>query len=810
MVVLGETHDGYMVMKRKPCTCYLLILIFFMLGAYYITAQVYFIRELLVIYFGNEFCLGIIFAAWFAGIGLGSSAGAKVSRKTYRIIPVFLLTVAALSFLPFLLMPVMRLLRAILELPSGGYASMAQIAGGALITICPFSFLVGFIFPVSSMVLSECNRKDGDNHAVAGKNHVSKTAMSKHPDGGLRISLVYITESAGSLAGGLAVSFLLISKFQPLLVFAYGALLLLSASFVLARRSDPDSKSLQTLFLILSLTCAAGILTGITSDFDRLLKKWRWNAFNNGLNLVESRDSRYQNIVLSESDDQYSIFVNGNFYGVYPDEYQSAVKAHHFLSQHPAPKHILLIGGGITGLLREILKHPVKSIDCLEFDPELFNMIYPILNPADKKALDDRRVRIFHVDGRRYVKEHTKKYDMVIVDAPDPSTALLNRLYTVDFFREVKKNLSSAAVFITGMSSSANYVSMEAADYNASLYAGLTEIFPFVMVIPGERNYFFAGTQHGLFSKDPAVLSTRFYKRNIKSRYFSPELFRWIVQKERIEFLENILRKKAGVLLNTDFHPVACYYNLLIWNMLSGNKDGFCFFKTIRENGIWWLLLAGTLIILSYRRIISSKNPKKILRFNCFWVVATTGCVCMAMEIVLIFMFQSFYGYIFEKIGLIVALFMAGITIGSIIMRTRLKKACWIKLKTLVFLEIIICIYVTSVPFMLHAFSGAVHTSGALFFSAEYLYYLLIFSIALFAGMEFPLICHMLVLSNYDSGYVAGRVDALDHTGACAGALFTGIILMPVLGINTTCLVMAFLKLTCICFLVVSFKYRQQ
>ncbi|MEI6128002.1 MAG: hypothetical protein WCQ99_15755 [Pseudomonadota bacterium] len=43
---------------------------------------------------------------------------------------------------------------------------------------------------------------------------------------------------------------------------------------------------------------------------------------------------------------QYSIFLNGNFLSSYPDEYQAALKAHFFLSQHPNPAHILLIDGG--------------------------------------------------------------------------------------------------------------------------------------------------------------------------------------------------------------------------------------------------------------------------------------------------------------------------------------------------------------------------------------------------------------------------------------------------------------------------------
>ena len=128
----------------------LLTILFFMLGAYSIAAQVYFIRELLVVFFGNELCLGIVFSAWFFGIGLGAAAGGvSVRSRRGNCLHLFVTTQAVLVLLPFLLVPEMRLLRAVFQLPPGAVASLGQVVTGTFLSIFPFSLVAGFSFPAA-------------------------------------------------------------------------------------------------------------------------------------------------------------------------------------------------------------------------------------------------------------------------------------------------------------------------------------------------------------------------------------------------------------------------------------------------------------------------------------------------------------------------------------------------------------------------------------------------------------------------------------------------------------------------------------
>lgn len=745
---------------------------YILIGAYAIAAQIYFIRELLVIFFGNELCLGIIFAVWFMGIGIGALAGGRAGKKQKQPACLFLSALCVFSLLPFYIVPLIRVLRVFFAIPPGGYASIAHMAAGCFLTVCPFSFMAGFLFPLACRALS-----------------IARSSES------LNIGWVYVWESAGSFAGGLLIACMLIPKYSPLLVFGWGALLIFAAALVLIFSLKSEEK-LRPLKIVLPALLAADMLllaVNAFPAFDAYLQKVRWETFNNSLRLVESRDSPYHNIVLAEAGGQYSIFLNGTLLSSYPDEYQAALKAHLFLSQHPKPGHVLLVGGSAGGLLKEVLKHPVLSVDCVELDPEIIRTIIPCLKAEDRKALGDSRVTVFYMDGRLYVKKAEKKYDLIIVDVPDPSTAFLNRLYTIDFFSEVRKILSESGIFITGMSSPANYVSREFSDYNGSLYHGLLHVFPCVMVVPAEKNYFFAGNRSGLFSNDHEELFRRYESRNIHSEYFSPALFEWLVQKDRIEFMQGALAGRGGGALNTDFRPVTYFYNLVIWDIVSGYKSSLRVFQKIKKPGL--LLLTGGLgLFFLACCMAAAKKPKQLAGFSCFGVIMTTGYAAMAVEIVLIFMFQNLYGYIYEKIGLVVALFMLGLAAGSFCMRGLLKRYPGITLGTLMALELIVCAYIFALPFILESFAEAQYAGKQLLFITEYLCCALVFIMGLLAGMEFPLVCHVLVGSGYNGSSVAGWIDSLDHIGACGGAFLTGVFFVPLLGTAGTCFASALLK----------------
>ena len=120
--------------------------------------------------------------------------------------------------------------------------------------------------------------------------------------------------------------------------------------------------------------------------------------------MTTSLNSLYQNIVVATKEDQYSLFSNGQYVFSFPDPYQSAVFTHLTLSQHPYPRKVLLVGGGIAGTIQEILKYPLTLLHHVELDPMMIEAYRPYLSSEDRKALKDKRVEVFYTDGRYYIK----------------------------------------------------------------------------------------------------------------------------------------------------------------------------------------------------------------------------------------------------------------------------------------------------------------------------------------------------------------------------------------------------------------------
>jgi len=385
------------------------LLAFTLLGCYAVVVQVLFIREFMVVFMGSELCLGIIFSSWFLGIALGAGAGAKIIKRFKEILPLFILFQVVICIVPFLQIFFVRNIRAILHIPPGEYISLGQLLVSTFLLILPFSFMIGVIFPYACKL-----------------NIVEVKNKAQH------IGWVYIFEALGSLFGGLLLTFYMITHFKPYEMVSIVSLSILLNGMILSlshKGTTLRGSLLMLTCLPFSLFSGYLLISGNTSTIDDFLISKRWNAYKNRLEMISSRDSLYQNIVVALKEEQYSLFSNGQYVLSFPDPYQSAVFAHFVLSQHPNPHKILLVGGGTAGIVQEMLKHPLTLLHYVELDPALIEAYLPYLPDEDKSSLDDTRVKIFYTDGRYFIKTAQENYDMVIVNLPDPSTAMLNRFY---------------------------------------------------------------------------------------------------------------------------------------------------------------------------------------------------------------------------------------------------------------------------------------------------------------------------------------------------------------------------------------------
>jgi spermidine synthase len=121
---------------------------------------------------------------------------------------------------------------------------------------------------------------------------------------------------------------------------------------------------------------------------------------------------------------------------------------HIVMHAHPHPKNVIVIGGGDGGVVREVLKHnTVEHVYFVEIDEEVIKVSKQFF-PAVACQVNDPRVSIKCMDGAEYIKERNGDIDVVIVDSTD-IVGFAKSLFTVEFFKSVKKSLTDEGMFVT-------------------------------------------------------------------------------------------------------------------------------------------------------------------------------------------------------------------------------------------------------------------------------------------------------------------------------------------------------------------------
>jgi len=231
----------------------------------------------------------------------------------------------------------------------------------------------------------------------------------------------------------------------------------------------------------------------------------------------------------------------------------------------------------------------------------------------------------------------------------------------------VKEILKPGGIFSFGLSASADYINPSRAEFLASIYKTLKEVFENVRVIPGSTAYFLSSAR-GVLSYDYGKFLAEGRKRKMDLKFVSEYFLFSKMSDERIKWMENILGSYAGVKINYDFHPVAYYYNLVFQAGRSGDSFVKKALVKITEAKIWFF--AGILLFLvPVFRFLSRRKDNFVLL-----AVMTTGFSEIIFQLLVMISFQIIYGFLFYKIGIILTSFMVGLAFGSFVSVRNLHK----------------------------------------------------------------------------------------------------------------------------------------
>jgi spermidine synthase len=166
--------------------------------------------------------------------------------------------------------------------------------------------------------------------------------------------------------------------------------------------------------------------------------------------------SKYQTIVIVDTEDYgRALILDDYIQSSYQDEhYYHESIAHPAMLTHPAPRDVLILGGGEGATLREVLKHKtVQRAVMVDIDGEVVELSRLYLTDMHQGAFDDPRARVVIQDGFVYVENALKageKYDVVIMDLTDPyGSDIAKQLYAPEFFQKIRQILRDDGVVVT-------------------------------------------------------------------------------------------------------------------------------------------------------------------------------------------------------------------------------------------------------------------------------------------------------------------------------------------------------------------------
>jgi spermidine synthase len=774
-----------------------------LIGFTAVIAQIVLMRELIVVFYGNEISLGIMLAGWLLWTAIGSSVLGRVSgrwrdsRKLMACLETLIAGVFPLTILA------VRASRPVFQSVPGEILGPAPMFLASLTTLSVFCLLSGGLFAAGSRLCADEAR--------------TSTASAA--------SSVYLLEAAGSGLGGVLASLVLIRYCTSFEIALFVALLNLLAAAWVGVRTPSYRRVLLALILIAALLIPRAA---------RLLEAKSLALLWHGFSLVESRNSVYGNLALVATSESRSLFENGLRVLTVPDPSAAEESVHFALLEHTAPHSMLLIGGGINGSLAQALQYSsLERVEYVELDPAILGVAERHFAQAWTRARSDPRVLIHPVDGRLFLKTSKAKFDVIIINLPDPFTAQLNRFYTQEFFLEAAEKLSPGGVLSFQVTGGENYISQELADLLRCLEKTLRAVFPQVVAIPGETVHFLVANQPGSLTLDPSVLMTRLRQRHIHTQYVREYYIPFRMSPDRMLDLELQIEPQAATPINRDFTPIAYYFDVVLWSSrfhshwrallesLAGLRFGAV------AGAVALGLLALTLVAGLYERIRIARHrgsgdpaeagsPLHRHHATLGLCVAAMGFTLLGLEVLLLLGFQALYGYVYQQLAILVALFMVGMAVGAWLalnkaralpaqsnpvpaapdptVSAETRRAWRFEFLRLALLQILAAV----APLLLYALFvllASVRSLTALLTTSPMVFPVLALIAGLLGGYQFPLASRIYFAGSDNSKRNPGILYGLDLLGACLGAVALSAYLLPVYGFRRTAILMAVVNL---------------
>ena len=267
----------------------------------------------------------------------------------------------------------------------------------------------------------------------------------------VNVSSVMENDYYGSLLGGVFFAFIGL----PFLGLTYTPFILGSINFIVAcslfamlRKSVTPKQRMRLVFTTIAVFV---LIFGGSLTADRIIKYGEELRYKD--EVVFEKQSKYQKIVITQSRNDFWLFINGNQQLSSIDEvmYHEPL-VHPVMGLSGLPKDVLIIGGGDGGAAREVLKYnTVENITVVDLDPAMTKLgqEHNLLVEMNQNSMNHQKVEIINTDGYNFLEDNNRYFDVIIIDLPDPKTVELGRLYSYEFYSLCNKRLRPHGLIIT-------------------------------------------------------------------------------------------------------------------------------------------------------------------------------------------------------------------------------------------------------------------------------------------------------------------------------------------------------------------------
>lgn len=709
-------------------------------GAILAGSQVLLIRRAMALAGGDEVIFAMTLVVWLLSVSAGSAIGSRLAkrvRNSARVLAIGLIFLALAAFSSLILLHLASALTHWIPgtVPGGGGLFLAL-----LISLFPVGAIGGALFPFACKVLAE------EEHGA--------------------VSSAYLLEAAGSFLAGTITALVFAPHFGGLSLALLLALVGIGAAVIILRPGFP--LWLTLLFLILIGLFAATPIRFLETRLFALLRP--------GMEVRDLLETPYGIIEVTERQGQMTIYENGLLLALSDDQAGSEERSHLVLAQHPRPQSVLWIGGSLGGALEEALRHSsITRFDVVELNPVLFSLQKYFGQQSGKAIGEEDRVILHRQDGRRFISlSQSQSYDVITLNLPGPRTARLAKFYTVEAFRLIRQRLKPGGVLVFSIQTPGDFIGKDLSSLLSSLHETCLAVFDQVVVLPGENALFIAGDRQAKPAVTAQEIDARLRKRGIQPIYWDRYRLQDRLSESRKLLLQEALISRSELGLNRDDAPICFYLQQVLWSQqVRGGLPGIL--KVVRG-----VFLPACLVIMGIAFLVAL-----ILRFVCSdwlggvgagWAVISVGLSGVSLEILALIAYQIQFGSGYREIGLLMGLYMAGLSIGATFTRKVItnRAAIFRIVQSLWVMAPLGLVLLTSLGMVLPSLPPTIGR-------ATFCFYMLL--IGFLGGLHFPL---AVAYAGPETASRAGILYSLDLMGSACGALVVGLFALPLLGLRVT------------------------